>query len=509
MPPTNDKRTFLLAVGLPAALHFLLHILTNGNYGIFRDELYYLACANHLAWGYVDQPPLSIAILAGSKALLGDSVQAIRLIPALAGSGLIVLTGLMVRRLGGRTFAQLLAALSVMIVPTYLVITGFYSMNALDMLFWAVIFYLLIVLIQTDNSKLWLWIGAVIGLGALNKIGVLVLCAALAVGVVLTPLRRHLRSKYLWFGAAIAAVIFLPHILWQVAHGWPTLEFIANAKAYKIAKLSPLDFFKSQVILIHPFNIIIWLTGLAYLLISRRLRAYRIFAFIYLSAFVILVLQSSKAYYLAAAYPILLAAGAIAFESLSDRRYWGWLRWAMPVLLVANGALTLPMGLPLLGPKQLIDYQAKLGIGPKPAETGYHTALPQYFADRFDWEVLVQKVASVYDTLPPNEKGACAILTSDYGEASAINYYRGRYGLPRAVSGHNNYYLWGPGEMTGDIVIVVGMSRESLEPAFESVTAAATLPESYNHSFDDNVIFLCRNLRIPAKEAWQHAKHFI
>lgn len=497
------------AVYVLALAHFLLHVATSGNYGIFRDELYYLACADHLDWGYVDQPPLSIAVLAAVRAVAGESVLAIRLLPSLAGAALVVLAALMARELGGGRWAQVLAALAVAVTPEYLGLTGFYSMNALDLLFWACAILVLIRLVKTGDPKLWLAFGAIAGLGLLNKISLLFLGFAVAVAVALTPLRRHLRSPYLWLGALLALVLFLPHVAWQIRHGWPTLEFIDNASRYKIAALGPLEFLAAQVLNMHPLNLPIWLGGLAFLLFGREGRRFRALAIVFLAVLVVLVVQNSKPYYLAAAFPPLFAAGAIACERLTERRF-----WARPFgagVLAVGGALTAPFAVPVLPVETLVAYQGALGLAPRAAENSELGALPQHFADRFGWPELARAVAEVYRSLPPGERRDAMIVTSNYGQAGALRYFGD--GLPPAASQHNSFFFWGPGAGSGDVVITVGMDPddEGLRRTFESVVFVRRAESSpYAMPYERRAaICVCRGLRIPLAEAWRQGKKFI
>jgi 4-amino-4-deoxy-L-arabinose transferase-like glycosyltransferase len=503
-----EKAGFPPFVYAAAAVHFVLHLVTNGRYGVFRDEFYYLACADHLDWGYVDHPPLSIVLLWAQRALLGESVWAIRLLPALAGVAVILLAARLARELGGGRFAEGLAALAVAIVPQYLVITGFYSMNAFDVLFWAGAALVVARIVNTGDTRLWLVLGALLGLGLQNKISVLFFGFGLAVALVLTPLRSHLLRPQLWLGGLLAAALFLPHLLWQVAHDWPTLEFIRNAKLYKITPFSPLQFFGAQFGEIHPWNAPLWLGGLLWLLAGREGRKFRVFGIVYVVAFVTMSLQNSKPYYLGPAYPMLLAAGAVAFEGLSRTRT--YLRPVLVCVLVVGGLLIAPLVVPLLPVERLIAYQRALGAAPVAAERTDMGPLQQHFADRFGWEEMTAAVAKVYQGLPENEKAAALIVTSNYGEAGALRYFGPRHGLPAAVSQHNNYFLWGPGQTHADVVITVGMDVEDVTDTFESVTVAGRLESPYAMPFETrSPILVCRGLKIPLAEAWARGKKFI
>ncbi len=497
---------------LPAAIaaaHFLLHMLTNGNYGIFRDEFYYLDCADHLTWGYVDHPPLSIFLLAAVRSVLGDSIHAIRLLPALAGSAAILLTGRLAAELGGGRGAQALAALCVAVVPVYLVLTGFFSMNAFDLVVWATAFLLLARLIRTGRQKLWLWLGLVLGLGLLNKISVLFLGAGLVVGVLLSPLRSHLRRPHIWLGGGIALLLFLPHILWQIAHGWPTLEFIRNATLYKNVHLAPHAFLGQQVLQMHPLAALAWIMGLAYLLIIPDGRRFAALGWIYVTALVVMMLQNSKPYYLAVAYPALFAAGGVAWEQLARGPGRRWILPSLAAVITLGGIVLMPFGVPLIGPDALVRYQRSLGLEIASGERGEQALLPQYFADRFGWEEMAAAVGRIYEQLPAEERRVCGILAGNYGEAGAINYYGRRYGLPRAISGHNSHYLWGPGDTSGEVLICIGIDPEAVAESYGSVDVAGRLDLRHAMPYERRrMILICRDPKRPIGELWPKTKHF-
>jgi hypothetical protein len=502
-------RTAWVLIAAIAAVQFVAHVATNGHYGMFRDEFYYLACANHLDWGYVDQPPLSIAILAAWKAIAGDSVQAIRILPALAGASVVVLAGMLARELGGGRFAQGFSALAAAVAPAYIAIAGFYSMNAFEVVVWTAAFYLLARLFNTGRTRLWIPLGLLLGLGLLNKISVFVLGAGIAGGLLLTQWRAHLRSKHLWAGAAIALVLFAPYVVWQVPHGWPTLEFIANAKKYKIAAFTPPAFLAEQIQLMHPMLFPLWLAGLGYLFFSRSMARYRAFAWGFVIALVILVVQKSKPYYFVPAFPPLLAAGSVALERVTRRR----LRWVKPTsagLVAVTGLAIAPLVLPVLSPQTLVRYQAVIGLAPSSEENSEEGELPQIFADRFGWQEMTMVVASVYEGLPESDRERCVIYGGNYGEAGAISYYGRAYGLPRVVSGHNNYFLWGPGDVEPDVLIAIGVDRSGLEQIFEEVTEAAVVDTPYSRPGERGLtVYVVRRPKVSLVEGWAATKHFI
>ena len=286
---------------LISSVYLLAHFLTtlSGAYGFFRDELYYIACSNHLAWGYVDQPPLSILILAINRAIFGDSLFALRLLPALCGAVFVFVTGLSAGEMGGNRFAKVLAAISAAITPVYLAIFNFYSMNSFDMLFWALTFYVLLRIINSGNEKLWLLFGLLVGLGLENKWSVIFLCGGIGIGMLLSKHRHHLINKWFWLGNAIVIVMNIPHLLWQIHYSWPTLEFMRNATANKNAQISPVEFFLNVMLMMHPFNAVVWIAGLLGLVFSPTLRLYRFLFFSFVAVTAIFLFQNGKPYYLA------------------------------------------------------------------------------------------------------------------------------------------------------------------------------------------------------------------
>jgi 4-amino-4-deoxy-L-arabinose transferase-like glycosyltransferase len=496
---------FALAV---ATATLLVHLVTSNGYGVFRDEFYYLACADHLDWGYVDHPPLSILLLWLQRALFGESMLAIRLLPALAHAGLVLLAAGIARKMSGGAFAQGLAGLAVAVAPGFLGIDGFFSMNAFDLLFWAAAALLVVRIVDTGDARLWLVLGLVLGLGLQNKISVLFFGFGLAVALVLTPLRSHLRRPWPWLAGLIAGLLFLPHVIWQVQNDWPTLEFIRNAKLHKIVAMSPLDFMTASVLEMHPLSAPLWVAGLVWLLGGREGRKYRVLGIIYVVALVTMVLQRSKPYYLSPAYPMLFAGGAVAFEAWSRTR--PVLRPVVVGVLAVGGVLIAPLAIPILPVETLIAYQGFLGLAPAAQERTDLGPLPQHFADRFGWEEMAAAVAEVYGRLPGDEKAKTLIATSNYGEAGALRYFGRRYGLPLAVSQHNSYFLWGPGRDSADVVITVGMSADDVADVFESVTEARRLESRYAMPYETRrPILVCRGLKIPLAEAWAQGRKYI
>ena len=489
-------------------LKLFLHLATNNRllgYGYFRDEFYYLVCAERLAFGYVDLPPLAPFLLSVNRRLVGDSIFALRLLPAVAGAGTVLLAGLMARRLRGGRFAQALAALAVTIAPVHLVINGFFSPNAFEVLLWTASAYILLLLLQRDSPRLWLWVGVIAGLGLQMKHTMALFGLGMLLGLLLTPTRRYLRSKWLWLGGAIAMLIFLPNLIWQVQHDRLSLEFYAHSNLVKNVPTPPGELMLTQILVLHPLTFPIWLAGLYFLLFAADGRPYRMLGWVYLVILSVLIVgQSSRPDRLAGAYPMLLAPGALVVErAVGQRRM---LATVALLVLALGGVVTLPLGVPVLPPETTARYAAMLGVSVQ-IEQGKTGSLPQHFADRLGWEEMVTTVAEVYHSLPPDERTQATILAVNYGQAGAVDFLGRELGLPRAISGHNNYFLWGPGDASGEVVISIGLSEGDLREFFEDVRWAATAHCDYCLE-QERPVYVARRLRFPIQEVWPQVKHY-
>ncbi len=492
----------------------LLQLAVTGRYGIFRDELYYLACADHLAWGYVDHPPLSIFALAMWKAVAGDGLLALRIPGAMLNGAAAVLAALLAREMGGMRLAQLLAAVAVGLMPGVLAVGGFYSMNSLDICFWLVAAVTAARLLRGGGPNLWLLLGATIGLGLLNKHSVVLLLGGLALGFLLWPQRARLRERQLWLGAALAIALVLPHIVWQIQNGWPTVEFVQNARELKLARLSAGGFWRETLLMMHPLAAPLAALGLGALLLGRRLRAFRPLGVAAAAAIAVIFIAHGKPYYTVAAWTLAMAAGATALEALlwrggrAVRRAAGG---AYIALLIGGGLAIAPLAIPILPVDRLLAYQSALGIAPASGERHEQGALPQHFADRFGWDELAWAVSDVVALLPPEERASCLIIAANYGEAGAVRYFGRQRRLPPVASGHNSFHLWGlPPGGPWRAVVAVGFSEQELRHGFEQVEEAGRHREELAMPYQaDMPIHVCRGWRITPAQAWALMKRYI
>jgi hypothetical protein len=510
-----SDRTGPRIVGALAASLFLLEWIPSfwGPYGYFIDELYYLACAARPAWGYVDHPPLSVLILTADRWMLGESLPALRLLPALAGAATVLLSGALARRLGAGAFGQGLAALATIFAPIPLIMFGIYSMNSYEMLLWTAMFYVLVVLLERDEPRWWLLFGLLAGLGLMNKHTMVLLGGGVAVGIVLTPVRKHLATPWPWLGAGIAALILMPNLWWQHLYGWPSLEFYRNADLYKNVPTPPLQVVVQQILFYNPGAFPLWAAGLIFFLRSERGRPYRAIGWACAALLVMMILsQKSRPDRIAAIYPVMFAGGAVWIEMLARRHRVGWLMPAAGVLIVAGGLVFLPLVVPLLPPAVTARYAAATGVVPQIERgEGKATELPQWLADRFGWEEFVADVDSAAQRLTPEQRESAVIVAPSYGHAGALELL-GDPDLPPVMSAHNTYYLWGFELLTTRKVeggIFVGSDPADLERIYAEVELIGVHRCDYCMPWRAELpIYWAWGPRVPLLEIWPEVKHY-
>jgi len=498
-------------VGGLALFELVLLLATTGafGYGFFIDELYFLACSRHLGWGFVDMPPLMPALTALSRWLFGSSLLAVRLLPAFSGAALVLLTGLLARELGGRRFAQGLAALAVITAPVWMVMFSYQSMNAFEQLIWTGCAWIVARILRTGNERLWIVFGVLAGLGLENKHTMVFFGVAIAAAILLTSERRAFGRRWIWLGGLVAFIIFLPNLVWIVQHHFPHLQQleVIRQEGRNVA-LSSLEFLGQQALLVNPLSLPLWLGGLGWLLAGREGRRYRLLGIAYLVLILEMLILNGRVYYTAAAYPMLLAAGGVTAERWLAAGRRRAVRPAYAALLVFSGAALAPAFLPCLPPQTFIRYSHLTGINEPRIEHHRMGPLPQLLADRFGWPEMAAEVARIYHTLPAEDRAKAAIFAQNYGQAGAIDLYGPKLGLPPALSGHLTYWYWGPRGYTGKVVIVMDGNREKLEKLFDSVELAGHVSHPYSMPYEHFDIFVCRGLHQSLSELWPKLKKF-
>jgi hypothetical protein len=484
-----------------ALVKLVIHCYYNNRYDYFRDEFDYLACARHLAWGYVDQPPLVPFLARISLAVLGDSLRAIRFLPALAMSATVVLTAVIARQLGGRWAALILSAAAVAVAPVYLADASLLLTNDFEPLLWAGCADFAIRAVKENQPRYWLWFGVVAGIGMQEKYSIGVLGFAIVVGLLLTDQRRVFLNKWIWLGALAAFIIFLPNLLWNVHYDYPFVQLMHNIKADgRDIQLSPLQYLVQQCILMQPLAAPLWIAGVCAFLFCPFFRPYRFLGWTYLASFAVFTILHGKNYYLAPIYPMLFAAGAVLFEQAVNRPRLAWLQYVAPVLILAGGIWAAPLAMPIVPADRLEAFLDKFPIKvPRSEHSHLGAALPQHFADQFGWHEIVSGVNVAWQRIPMNERSDCAIFAQDYGQAGAIDWFGPKYGLPSSLSGHQTWFLWGPRQYSGNCMIVLDDDAETLGKVFNSVEFVGRTPDNPFALEKNLTIFICKD---PKQLGW-------
>jgi len=485
-----------------ALVAVLLHTLTNGQYGFHRDELATLDDARYLAWGYVAYPPVTPFIARMALELFGPSLAGVRFFAALTQGVALVLTGLMARQLGGRRPAQIVAALAVAIAPVSLAAGALFQYVSFDYLWWVVIAYLIVRLLKSEDPRWWLAVGAVIGLGMMTKYTMVFLVAGVIAGVLLTPARRYLRSPWLWCGVALSLAIFLPNFVWQVQHGFISLDFLSYIHARDVRIARTQHFLIEQLLVAaNPFTVLLWVAGLFYFFFALDGKRYRLIGWMFAVPFVLFFIAKGRGYYMAPAYPMLLAAGAVLEERAVASLTAGWARLVRGHTcgaLAVGGVIAIAVVLPIA-----------------PANSPWWKVANRIndgFREEIGWPELVETIAGIHASLPAEERAHVGILAGNYGEAGAIDLYGPPYGLPKAISGVNSYWGRGYGDPPPRPLIVVGLSRDFLERSFESCVLAGHVTNRYGVQNEETTrhpdIFVCRQLRRPWPTFWKQFQNY-
>ena len=478
-----------------------------GGYGYFIDEFYYVACARRPAFGYVDHPPLAPLVLAVVRAIAGESLLAVRTPAFLCGAIVVWATGRMVREFGGGRWAALTAATVTAMAPGVLAMTGFFSVNAFEAVAWVLCTWLVARMLRTGDTRLWILVGLVVGLGFESKHTITTLLAGLGAGLVVTRARALLWNRYVVIGSALAFALALPNVLWQVANGFPSLEFYRNAATLKNLPSPPLHTIAEQLRFTGLFTPIVWLTALGWISFTRHGGKWRALAVAYVVLLVLLVLsQQSRPDRLLGIYPVLIAAGLAVVERHVRS---GAARAAIVALLVVGCMPAVPIVVGVLPPPTLARYVAWLGLQTS-GERGKTSPIPQLLADRTGWEPFVAQVTAVYRSLPPEDQQRALIYAPSYGQAGAIDVLGRTDGLPRAIAKQNSYWHWSEREgVNSDVLIAVGADPEDLRFLFREVREAGVTSCDYCMSWRNGMhIHVARGSIRPLSSIWARTRHY-
>jgi 4-amino-4-deoxy-L-arabinose transferase and related glycosyltransferases of PMT family len=504
------KRSSVIILLFVLVKFFLqLIALLQPEFGLFRDELYYLACAKHLAWGFVDHPPFSIAVLWAWVSLAGDSLVSLRVLAALIGTIPIAMAGLITRQLGGEWKAQALACFAVLLAPIQIGITSFYSMNAIEYALILVLVWLFLRIIIEQQSSLWILFGALLGIGIMNKHTFAVLAGFLLVGLLLTPSRKEFLKIHFWIGIGAALLIVLPNLIWQISHNFISLEFYENASKFKNVPTPPLKIVLEQLLSSNLIAGVLWVTGFVWFLRGKERSEYRTLGIAFLLMLAMMMAaQSNRADRIALFIPVLVAGGAVIWERLNAKRFMKWLIPVTAFLLLVVGFVSIPIVLPVMSPSSTAEYLQRIGMQPS-FEKGVSAKLTQNFADRFGWKELADSVDAVIQRLPERESGSVLLAGENYGDAGALEYYGRSLNFPQVISGHNSYWLWGAGKEV-EVLIMVGNPRSRMEELFNDVQEGTRASTGWQMNYECNrPIWICRKPKMPLAEIWPKTKMFI
>jgi hypothetical protein len=497
----------------PAIFSFLLLISSSfiPDYGFFNDEFYYIACANRLDWGYVDHPPFSIGVLYLINMIFGDSLIAVRAVPAFCSSIVVFLSGLIVRELGGSRSLQIISAFSVSFLPVPLIIFSLYSMNSFEILFMSIVFLLILKMVKENDTKYWILIGIIMGLGFMNKHTVILYLVSLLIGFIMSRNTKLILSRNFLYAIILAFVIFLPNLIWQISNGFSSLEFYNNATKFKNINSNIVDVLLFQILSANPILSVIWIAGLFSLFLKRDLSGFRLFGWAYIFLIAIMIISgSSRPDRIVSIYYILIPIGWIAIDIIRKKWLNFLIKYSTFILSLVVGLILVPFSLPLLPPETAEKYFEKTSLN-IPIEAGLESSLPMFYVYRMDWEKPAEALSKVLKALHEDEQSKTLIVAGNYGFASSIEFYSDKFDLPKVICNHNSFWHWSKDILTSDITTLIsfGITKESLENSFDSVISTGKIVESkYWYDHFKRPIYICRNPKDDLQKLWIKARYY-
>ncbi len=501
--PPIDWRFITVLIGMTLSIHVVTNLITP--YEFHRDEFLYFAMGTHLRLFHMDFPPLIALLSETVRAVGGTSLFAFRMVPAIAGSVVLLLALLIVRELGGGRLAQVLTAFAIIFNPLFLRTANLFQPVVLDQLWWMLGFYALARLENTDEPKWWLLLGAAGGLGLLSKFSILFFGLAVLIGLLLTRRRRAFLGPWPWIAAGIALVVGAPSVIGQIALGFPLAQQMEGLHQMQLARMTFGEFVMGQA-LWGPAGFLLAGVGLIAFMVHPALRRYRSLGLIAAAAFVLFTLAKGKSYYVGPIYPVLCAAGAVWVDRLSQPRVRSALAWTISLLMVGYGLGTLPFGLPVLPPEPMARYAKATGItAGVTTNRGEILPLPQDYADMLGWKEQAEAVAQVFQALTPDEQADAVLYGGNYGEAGALDLYGRRLKLPPVISLAGSFFNFGPGTRTGRVLIVLGVEPAEIEfISCQSLEVATRVRNPWGVPEEQDVpVLVCRGPSLTPQELWQ------
>ena len=495
-----------LAVLIPALVKFIAHLMTTTGYGLSGDELYLIACSEHPDASFVDLGPIPVLLMYLQRLIGGDSLIALRCVSAVAGAATVYLTGLIARRMGAGPFGQFLAALCVLIAPAFLAANHVATPLAFALLACTAAAYLVVCIVDESTPLRWIILGCIGGFGFLSSVLVALLMIAVPWAHMLTNQRQHLRTLWPWVAAVVTLVLVLPWFVWQASHGWATVEWLRNVYADSTVVRPFPAIFSEQITLLHPLTVPIWAGGFLALVLHARINRYRVLAWVYGIVVLLMIAAGMQPYFLILAATPLIAAGAAALDGVLQ---WRWAQVSLTVILIAGGIFTAPMGLPVITPRDYIEYEKITGLRMSMGHEECADRLPGYYGAMFGRQELAVVLNAVFITLPPGERAQFGILCEEAQQAAALNFYGKPFGLPRAISGHNQFWMWGIERYSGDKLVVVGGNGPALQEIFAEVELRMRFRDEYLHPGNGMTpVFNVRRPAAPLGVLWEGLKRY-
>ncbi len=500
MKTKDSAPVFWTAILAVTAIKLCAHLYVNTIYGFHRDELLYLALGQHPDWGYWSNPPLIGWLGWVAQELLGGSLFAVRLLPTLGGCGIVVLTGMLARELGGGRYAQLLAVITAAVSPAFLRTSMLFQPVVFDILGWTLLCYLFLRYLNTNRRAYLLFFGISLGIFFLNKYLILLFIAALTPALLLTPARNILVRRDTFFAAGLTLLVMLPNLIWQLANDFPVISHMRALQANQLVNVQASDFLSDQLIM-HFTGLLVWVPGLWFLWKSR-IWHHRIFLYLVVGVISLLLLLKGKHYYSLGIYPVLMAAGSVFWEKTVTKKL---VRVALPAVMIGLLLPMAPLALPLFAPPKMAEYC----IWAREAlhfdvitrwEDGHHHRLPQDFADMLGWPEIGQAAIRAYQQVPPGTP--VLIYGENYGQAGAVDYFGRKADLPPAVSFSDSYRLWMPQHTNAETLIYINDELgDDVQAIFADIRPMGSVRDSFAREVGTTV-YLCQDPRRSFADFW-------
>ena len=484
---------------------FAIHFAVAGRYDFFRDELYFIACGRHPAFGYADQPPL-VPLVSAATQIFGEHLWLLRGVAALGAFGVVWFTCKLAALFEAGEAGVVIAGAAAATAPMYLGIFTTLNTSTFEPLAWTAIAYFIARAVLLGDGRGWLWAGLVAGLDLEAKYELPLRLLPLLVALVLTAQGRALLRRNALFGAALAAALAAPSLIWQLSHHLPFLELVRAGAAGKNTVVPAGAFLLNQVLTMNPVYALLAVIGVVAPFADRRLAQFRFVALGFALTTIAVIALHGKDYYLAPAYGPAFALGAAAVDGWIRP---AWVKLAPLVPALAMSAVAAPVAMPILAPARLADYMRTIGLAPKSGENLDQSDIPQTFADEMNWRTLTNDVAKAVRSLPPDEQKRVVILGRNYGESAALDFFGRALDLPPVIGRHNQYWYWGP-QGDGTLMIWINYPPDRLKDRCAEVALLGRSSAPHAMPYESNVpITLCRGLRRPLLTEWQELKLII